>query len=47
MIGVRCVMSRLTTLGTEQLNVRRFFLGGRIPAGALTDHDYALRNATV
>jgi len=38
MIGFpRRAMNRLTTPGTEQSNVSRFFLGGRTTAGTFVD----------
>jgi phage portal protein BeeE len=48
MIGfLRTMLNRLTSPGTEQSNVSRFFLGARTPAGTFVDHDRALCNAVV
>ena len=40
-------LNRLTSSGSDQSNVSRFFFGGRTPAGTFVDHDGALRNAAV
>ena len=48
MIGfLRTVLNRLTSSGTEQSSVGRFFLGARTPAGTFVNHDRSLQNATV
>ena len=48
MIGfLRTMLNRLTSSGTEQSSVGRFFLGARTPAGTFVNHDRSLQNATV
>ena len=43
----RGLLNRLTSPGTEQSYVTRFFLGPLTPTATFVDHDRALRNATV
>jgi HK97 family phage portal protein len=44
---LRAALNRLTSSGTEQSSVGRYFLGTRTPAGTFVNHDRSLQNATV